>query len=757
MYSDSSRRAFLGTCGASLLTAAAANLTAFPLRDTAGKPVFPFGTHIYREPPLPAEQLRADLPLLKRLGFTMVKIQESWSTDEKTEGAIDLSRVANLISDARKNSLFVYFGITMEQAPAWLWKKFPDAQMLWDTGQPYIDPTQYLLPNDGKPGPCWDHPGAREAGVRFVEAVGRQIGKYDNVLVWNVWQEVALNVETAPNHVGVCYCPNTLAAFQAWLKNRYSSLEELNKNWRTSYGEWSEVDPPRRFTKVPSQIDWAYFMENVYLARGLRWKAEALRRTDPQKRRILAHTGGPRLGSSADWRMARELDVYGSSNYPGWGEYQDPDVSDEQRLIVSQAVVQQVLDGALRWDYLRGSSPTGEFWTAELQGGRAGGGVNPGRVPDAGDIRRWVLGALAGGVHGICFWNHRSELFWDEAYGFGLMELRGGETPRAKEAGRIASAVNARAADLLSQGLCPKSSVAIVIDEDLWNYVRGSGEPLISAFVSNLRGIHRALFLDGYAVDFLDAGDVPTHAARYQVLIHPCPIALGEQAISALRDYVHAGGTLISGPCPGRFDRFGFGCPGEMPAALEELFGAEHRQLISLSGRQPHLSQNSVRPEPVRPLMLTGSGDYAAEQVRPEFYMQYLAVKSAVPVLRYKSEITGTVNSFGSGKAFLIGTLLGNSIAASESPENGAFLVSMISRSRVKPDRVGKLIRRRRQYENKQAWFLFNLDSKAVSERLPIGSSDKVTDLFGEPLRTMQGSVAVTVGPRDIACLLIES
>ncbi len=44
--------------------------------------VFPFGTRVYREPSLPLDQIRADLPLLKRLGFTMIKIQQSWSIIE---------------------------------------------------------------------------------------------------------------------------------------------------------------------------------------------------------------------------------------------------------------------------------------------------------------------------------------------------------------------------------------------------------------------------------------------------------------------------------------------------------------------------------------------------------------------------------------------------------------------------------------------------------------------------------------------------
>src|SRR5215469_15099544 len=166
------RRSFLKTCGAAASAGCLGRIAAFPVTTKSGRAIFPYGTHVYREPSLPLEQLRADFPLLKRLGFTMIKIQESWSTDERKEGEIDLSKVAQVVSDAGQNGLLVYFGVTMEQAPAWLWKKFPDARMEWESGERLSDPTQYLLPNDGKPGPCWNHPGARAAATHFIEAVG---------------------------------------------------------------------------------------------------------------------------------------------------------------------------------------------------------------------------------------------------------------------------------------------------------------------------------------------------------------------------------------------------------------------------------------------------------------------------------------------------------------------------------------------------------------------------------------------------------
>ncbi|MBV8865737.1 MAG: beta-galactosidase, partial [Acidobacteriaceae bacterium] len=666
---------------------------------------------------------------------------------------IDLSKISQLVSEARQNGLQIYFGVTMEEAPAWLWKKYPDAYMVWEDGQPAIDPTQYLLPNDGKPGPCWNHPGARAAGVQFVEAVGREIGKYDNILAWNCWQEVAIDFELQGHPIGLCYCPHTLAAFRTWLQSKYKTLDNLNGNWRVRYSDWQEVNPPRRFQQVPSMIDWRFFMEDVYLPDAMRWKADAFRRTDPLRRRVFAHTGSPRYGGSADWRISRVLDFYGSSCYPGWSEYQDPNVSNEQRVQSSPTVWQQVLDNALKWDYLRGASPNAYFWTAELQGGRAGGGINPGRVPDPGDIRRWVLGAVAGGARGICFWNHRNEIFWDEAYGFGLLELQGDQTPRALEAGRLGKALNDNAA-LFVNGSCPKAATAIVVDEDLWNFVQSSGELLKTNFLANLRGVHRSLWEQGIPVDFIEASAVADAWPQYKAVIHPLPISLSTDAGAALAAYVGKGGTLISGPLPGRFDGYGFGMPGEMPVQLRNLFGVEHKQVLTLSGRRGHPSQNTAKPEDMKKMTLNGVGPVAASQVQASFYLQYLTLKGAEPLLQCGDEIVGAVNRSGSGRAYLIGTLLDPGEG-----ENQAFLASLLRNAGVHSDNAGKLLRRRRSLGTSAAWFLVNPTRENVEETLDVRGYKSARDLLADPLTIDSASsqLRVKVGPADISCIILES
>ncbi|MBC8077491.1 MAG: beta-galactosidase, partial [Chloroflexales bacterium] len=542
--------------------------------------VFPLGTHVYREPCVDLDEILADLPLLKRAGFTMIKIQEVWSHDEPREGEYDFAPVERLVARANELGLGVYLGLTMEQAPAWLWQRYPDCRLVYANGLPHDDPTQYCLPADGKPGPCWEHPGARAAAERFIGALVRRIGAYPNIWAWNTWQEIGF----WPNDggaLGFCYSPHTLAALRDWLHTRYETLDALNGAWQSAFGDWNAVEPPRRTAFAPSFIDWRYFMDDVYLPRALAWKTAAIKAHDPHNRPVFSHVASPTIGSGAEWRWAKAGDFFGNSNYPAWGSLHAwDDGADAPRTWHSSVLAELWSNVMLRGDYTR--SATGRdraFWGAEFQGGPVSTHLHLGRVPDAADIRRWMLGGLAAGMHGISFWNHRAERFWSECNGFGLLDAQGDTTERFAEASRIGQALHAHA-ELFAQGQPPRAAVALLVNEDLWHFCQGTQNRAAELLSYNLRGHYARLWRLGIPVDFVDAEEVAAGAlAPYKAAILPFPLALDAGYFAHLRAFVEAGGTLISDACPGRFDRYGF-CPRpQMVEGAEGLFGARHRQV----------------------------------------------------------------------------------------------------------------------------------------------------------------------------------
>jgi beta-galactosidase len=728
---------------------------------SGGSTIFPYGTHVYREPHLPLEQLRQDFPILKRLGFSMIKIQEVWGYDEVHEGQIDLTNVSRVVSDARQNGLQVYFGVTMENPPMWLWKKFPDATMVYATGEPFNDPTPYVLPADGKPGPCWHHPEARAAGVRFIEEVSREIGKYDNIAVWNVFQEINFGpVGRGP--LGLCYCHNTLAAFRAWLRARYSTLDALNATWRSSYGEWEEVEPPRLSPKVPPAIDWRYFMDDAYLSLNLKWKADVFRRTDALHRPILAHVGGVTPGSTREWRYGEELDILGSSCYPGW---RDPAAWDfdhgtpENPLTAATQATQQVEDILMHFDQLRSAKHDGAIWTAELQGGPITEGLNRLSIPSGEDIRRWVLACLAAGSRGISFWNHRPEIFWEEGYGFSLLDWGSDSSARAEEAGRISIALN-RHAELFAKGSHPQPAVAIVLNEDRFHWAECSLHDFKEHLQYTIAGLWRSLWRQGITTGFVESAAIPADASAVKALILPFPFAMGPREIDALTRYVRSGGTLIAEACPGRFNNYGIGFEGAMAPGIAELFGARSEGVFLI--REPGKGakwtnwQFGLRDSrEYRELM--GAGYFAQTSVFPAFYLQTLKLTTAQPLLMYGDEVAGSVNKLGQGTAYLAGTFLGHAGPAYNDWRNGEFLATALARAGVAGDRVGSLNRRRRTLDTNAAWFFFNFTEHAIEQSVPLEGFKSARNLLGEELPTTNGILRVNVAPLDICCIVLAS
>jgi beta-galactosidase len=433
--------------------------------------LFPLGTHLCREPMPAMSEMKQDMENLKRHGFNLIKLQENWAIDEPLEGHIDLSRYEELIEYAGRLDLGVYLGLTCEQAPAWLWRKHPGCRMVGRNGLPIAYQAQTTLPADGKPGPCYDHLEAKADQERFIRALVATLGKYENIVVWNTWQEIAYWAEGIVGQ-DVCYCDNTLSAYRDWLRDKYGDLDGLNRAWNARYLDWPSVMPDRYAVRHPQPhtTDWAYFMRNVQIANVLRGRAAAIREADPLKRPVFAHKGGPVIGSGEDWTYARCQDFMGSSCYPAWhsfAEWDDGYPGASGRLERHDALLAEMWDGvALKYDYIRSANPRGApVWAAEFQGGPVSTQYHKGRVPSPEDIRRWMLTAIGSGVTAISFWVTRAEIHAAEMNGFSLLDSAGDTTPRYEEAARVGAALNAHA-DLFAQPTRSWSQVAILSDEN---------------------------------------------------------------------------------------------------------------------------------------------------------------------------------------------------------------------------------------------------------------------------------------------------
>ncbi len=721
--------------------------------------LFPIGSHLCREPMPPMSEMKRDMALLKAQGFNLIKLQEHWMIDEPAEGQYDFSRYEELIAHAAQHDMGVYLGLTCEQAPHWLYEKYPDSRMVGRDGRVIVYESPSTLPADGKPGPCYDHPGSLADQARFITALVTTLGRFDNLVVWNTWQEIGYWSDGLVSN-SVCFCPHTLAAFHRWLEARYGDLDGLNRAWNVRYADWEAVLPSRAIgARVVQAVDlwWHYFMENVQIAGVLRARAAAIRAADPLKRPVFAHKGGPQIGSGTDWTYARTQDFLGSSCYPAWGCGHGWDDGQSRPFPREYALLTEAWDNvALKYDYIRSCNPPGKpVWAAEFQGGPISTGFHKGRVPTAADMRRWMLTAVASGVTAVSFWVTRAEIMASETNGFSLLDSAGDTTERLAEAGRIGRALNAHS-DLFAQPTQQPAKVGILVNEANYQLcmtlAQGGGHVTYS-----LRGWHRLLWELNIPFDFVDAEHDLDRAGDYAALILPFPLSLAEALAAKLAAYVDAGGHLISEAAPGRIDEHAFCIRGEMSPTLAALFGVAQTGFTMV--REPEGGARWSPPERTwgeyrDATLLDGAGPLARHRLRANVYLQTFATNSEA-VLTAGDAIAGVRRRVGQGSAWLLGTYVGHSGTAYRDPAFTDAIAALLAECGVTPDLPGPLVIRKRVTPAKEAWLLINPTGDPVTETLEIAGFTRVEDLLSEQVERYGDRVTLMVAPLDVRVLIL--
>jgi beta-galactosidase len=723
--------------------------------------LFPLGTHLCREPMPPMAEMKRDMENLKKHGFNLIKLQEHWMVDEPREGYYDFSRYEELIEAAARLDLGVYIGLTCEGVPHWFWQKNPDSRMVGRNGVPLMYEMMASTVSDSKPGPCFDHPGAMNDMRRFITRLVQVLGKYENVVAWDIWQEIEYPYD-------ICFCEYTLAFFREWLRGKYGNLDGLNRAWRTRYPEWAAVSPsrsPDNRRPYPVDIAWQYFKDNVKIGRVLQARAEAIRAADPLQRIVFAHKGGPDIGSGRDWTYARCQDFLGSSCYPAWvgtvgHAWDDRSLEKDSATNRYQSLLNELWEGVvLKFDYIWSCNrPGADVWAAEFQGGPSCYGLSKGRVPSPEDIRRWMLAAVGCGVNGICFWVTRAEIAAAEAYGYSLLDSEGDSTPRYEEAARIGAALN-KHADLFAAPTRPRSKIAILIDELNYQFCMATAiQQQRGHLAYSVRGWHRLLWDLGLNADFVEISELDEeYAKKYKVFILPFPICLAEDVAQKLVRHVENGGVLISEVAPGRIDENAFCRRGEMSPAMRELFKVRQKSfgMIQEPANGKRWSPQGTWDEYFEARMLKGTGSFQGHELRPNVYLETFTCEGSAPCWMYGDETAAVVRKAGKGMAWLIGTCIGHNGMAYRDAETRRGVMALLTQAGVKAENRGKLLLRKRVSSGKEAWFFINPTEQSVTERVDVKGWDAVEKLSGDPLIRDGDSVLVPVDSMDIKALIL--
>ena len=278
-----------------------------------------FGAQYYRAPTPEAADFEQDLQNFAGHGFNTIKIWLQWRWNNPACGQYDFHDIQLLLDTAHRYNIKVIVNIICDVAPAWFYQQYPDSIMETADGRKLYPQSTAYRQIGGAPGPCYHHPEGIEHRRAFIEAAAQAIALHPALVCWDLWNEPELTcgIKRDPKQEDmVCYCENSKEAFLVWLKQKYQTLETLNKAWGRNYNHMDEVELPRSRSTFQDMIDWRLFFAHT-LADECQMRAAAVKKFDV-KNPVMVHTVPMPYfnmvnACSDDYLLAQHCDLFGNS------------------------------------------------------------------------------------------------------------------------------------------------------------------------------------------------------------------------------------------------------------------------------------------------------------------------------------------------------------------------------------------------------------------------------------------------------------
>jgi beta-galactosidase len=329
--------------------------------------MFYFGVDYYPEH-WPEDRWPEDARLMAEAGINLVRMAEfAWSLLEPSPSCFEFGWLDRALALMQVHGIRAVLGTPTASPPPWVMAMLPEAYRVLESGQRQT--------YGNRRGYCPSHAGYRERGRMVTQALAQHFADPPSVIGWQIDNELG----------GRCYCPLCQAAFQAWLQNKYGSLDALNHAWGTAfwshvYTDWSQIPVPLETGGVPNpglDLDYRRFMSASYVS-FQQEQVDILRRTCPNQL-IMHNFMGFHYDQINYFDLAQSLDLVTWDNYlrTSWHRNRDADV----------------VASALGHDTMRGLKGR-NFWLMEQQAG-CGGWQEVGMVPRPGEMRLWTYQAIA--------------------------------------------------------------------------------------------------------------------------------------------------------------------------------------------------------------------------------------------------------------------------------------------------------------------------------------------------------------------------
>lgn len=457
--------------------------------------------------------IKSDINLMKKTGVKIVRLAEfAWCRLEPTEGIYDFQWLDDAIELFAENEIQVVLGTPTCTPPLWLYEKYPDAIQVDKNGN------RYFVGIRGHR--CYNSPSMLKFTSSIVEKMTKHYVNNENVIGWQIDNELEANN---------CCCEHCTEKFRNWLKNKYVTLENMNKEhgnvvWSGEYTSWNQVKPPLGGSP---HLNPSYLLDfDRYAAASMveyvKFQLEIIKKNCPNQF-VTTNTWLP-------YYMPNFHDTFKDLDFVSYDNYPPTKVIEDRETLHSHA---------FHCDLMRGIKQK-KFWIMEQLSGPLGCWMPMMRTPKPGMIKGYSFQSIARGADTVIHFRWRNATIGAEMFWHGLIDHSNVPGRRFNEFAELCEEVN-KISDELKDSVI-KNDVAILHSSEQESAFKIQPQVQNMYYLEQLQLFHQSLLRLGVGSDIIDWSE---NLSKYKVVIAPTLYITNETVTKNLYSFVEAGGTLI--------------------------------------------------------------------------------------------------------------------------------------------------------------------------------------------------------------------
>lgn len=502
----------------------------------------------------PKEIWEEDIRIFKKASINSATVNVfSWAKIQPSENCYDFEELDQIIEKLSTEGFDIVLATSTAALPAWMFKKYPEvARTDYDGRHHKFGQRHNACPNSLV---------YQKYAERLATKLAERYGENPQVTCWHINNEYG----------GECYCDNCEKAFRVWLKDKYHTIEALNKAWNMEFWghtvyEWDEIVLPNALSEgigydktafAGISIDYRRFNSDSLL-KNYMMERDAIRKIDPTTP-ITTNLMGTFKGLDY-FKWAKEMDLVSWDNYPSYNT--------SWSLV---AMTHDLMRGLKQQPFmLMEQTPSQQNWQP----------YNSLKKP--GQMRAQSYQTIAHGADTIQYFQLRRSIGACEKFHGAVIEHVGHEDTRVFRETAALGAELAQLSDII--GTQTQAQVAVIFDWDnYWALEYTSGPTVDLKYVEQIHRYYRYFYEQNIAVDLVP---VDADLSKYKLVAAPVLYMIKEGMQERLTDFVMQGGALLTTYMSGIVDQSDNVHLGGYPGPLRELAGIWVEEIDALAPEQ---------------------------------------------------------------------------------------------------------------------------------------------------------------------------